>query len=64
MAIHLGDKLKAAQARKGLSGVELAKLLGTTPQQLSRWRNSRDLGFNLVLKICDELDITVSEFLA
>ena len=64
MAIHLGDKLKATQARKGLSGVELAKRLGTTPQQLSRWRNSRDLGLNLVLRICDAMGITINEFLA
>ena len=64
MAIHLGDKLKTAQARKGLSGVELAKRLGTTPQQMSRWRNSRDLSLNLVLRICDSMEITISEFLA
>jgi len=64
MVINLGDKLKAAQARKGLSGVELAKRLETTPQQLSRWRNSRDLSFNLVLRMCDALDVTVSEFVA
>jgi len=64
MVTHLGDKLKAAQARKGLSGVELAKSLGTTPQQISRWRNSRDLELNLVLRICDSMQITINEFLA
>jgi len=60
---HLGNKLKAAQARKGLTGVELSKRLGVTPQQLSRWRNSEDLGLNVVLRMCDALEITVSEFL-
>ena len=64
MAVHLGDKLKSCQSRKGLTGVELAKRLGTTPQQLSRWRNSRDLSFNLVLRICDALGVTVGEFAA
>ena len=63
MRTHLGNKLKAAQARKGLTGVELAKRLETTPQQLSRWRNSGDLGWNLVLRMCDALEITISDFL-
>lgn len=63
MSIHLGDKLKSCQARKGLTGVELAKRLGTTPQQLSRWRNSRDLSLGLVLRMCDALGVTVSEFI-
>lgn len=63
MAIHLGQKLKAAQTRKGLSGVELSKRLGTTPQQVSRWRNSEDLGLNVVLRMCDALEITILDFL-
>jgi len=64
MDTHIGDKLKAAQARQGVTGVHLARMLSTTPQQFSRWRHSKDLSVNLVLRICSALEITVSEFLA
>jgi transcriptional regulator with XRE-family HTH domain len=64
MNIHCGEKLQAAMARKGCSGVELARRLKITPQQISRWRRQQNFGIKRMVEICEALDMDISEFLA
>jgi transcriptional regulator with XRE-family HTH domain len=43
--------------------LQLAKSLGVTPQQLSRWRHSEDIKLSVLLNICNALGVTISEFI-
>lgn len=38
---HIGQLIRKERMRLGLSQIELAKMIGTKPQQLSRWENER-----------------------
>lgn len=61
--MHCGDKLKAAMTRQGCSGVELAKRMGKTPQQISRWRSQANLSLNVIVALADALEVDVTDFL-
>jgi transcriptional regulator with XRE-family HTH domain len=41
VATAVGKKLDQIQTRSGISGREVAQLLNTTPQTVSRWRQGR-----------------------
>jgi transcriptional regulator with XRE-family HTH domain len=45
------------------TSLQLAKSLGVTPQQLSRWRHSEDIKLSVLLNICNALGVTISEFI-
>ena len=61
--MHAGRAIKKLQDDKGLSGNELADILGVVPQQLSRWRNSEDMKLSTIVKLCEALEIEVSDFI-
>lgn len=61
--MHAGRAIKKFQDDKGLTGNELADILGVVPQQLSRWRNSEDMKLSTISKFCQALGIEVSEFI-
>lgn len=61
--MHAGRAIKKLQDDKGLSGNELADILGVVPQQLSRWRNSEDMKLSTIAKLCEALEIEVSDFI-
>jgi transcriptional regulator with XRE-family HTH domain len=61
--MHCGDALKAVMARKGCSGVELAKKLGKHPQQISRWRKQKRFSITTILSLSEALEIDPQEFL-
>lgn len=61
--MHCGDKLKAVMAREGCSGVELAKKLGTYPQQISRWRNQKRFNSETIVALSKALGVKPQEFL-
>lgn len=60
---NFGKALRVIQASKGVSSVELARRLGLTKQQISHWRYREDAKLSLVAKICNCLDVKVSEFM-
>lgn len=61
--MHAGRAIKKLQDDKGLSGNDLADILGVVPQQLSRWRNSEDMKLSTIVKLCKALEIEVSDFI-
>tara|TARA_R110002126_G_scaffold162366_3_gene310284 strand:+ start:159 stop:356 length:198 start_codon:yes stop_codon:yes gene_type:complete len=63
MWINVGKCLKNAQARKGLSNLELAAKVKKSPQQICRWRNQPDLKVQTVQSLCVALDMDIKEFL-
>ena len=63
MSINVGNCLKNAQARKGLSNLELAARMKTSPQQISRWRNQSDIKVQTVQNLCLALDVDMKDFL-
>lgn len=58
-----GQAIKRFQDELGLTGNELSDRLGIVPQQLSRWRQSRDMKLSTIVKLCDALEIEVSDFI-
>jgi transcriptional regulator with XRE-family HTH domain len=60
---NFGKALRVIQAKEGVSSVELARRLGLTKQQISHWRYREDAKLSLVAKICNCLDVELSEFM-
>jgi DNA-binding Xre family transcriptional regulator len=63
MWIDVGKCLRVAQARKGLSNLELAEKMKKSPQQICRWRTQPDLRVQTVQSLCVALDIELNDFL-
>jgi len=61
--VDVGKKIVSAQARKGLSGVEVAQRLGTTPQQYVRWRKAKSLQISTLKRIADALEVDMKELI-
>lgn len=61
--MHCGDRLKTVMARKGCSGVELARKLGKHPQQISRWRKQKRFSITTILSLSKALEVDPKEFL-
>lgn len=61
--IDAGKCLRLAQADLGISSVDLAKLTGSTPQQLVRWRSQPNMKIHTVENICKALNISLYDFL-
>jgi len=60
--IHAGDCLKRAQAMRSVNSRELAKITGTSPQQVLRWRSNANIKLHTLQLICLSLDMTIQEF--
>jgi DNA-binding Xre family transcriptional regulator len=61
--INTGKCLVAAQNSKGVNSRQLAKIANTSPQQVLRWRKSKNLKIHTIQLICLCLDITVFDFI-
>jgi len=62
--INTGKCLIAAQKNKGVKSRELARIAGTSPQQVLRWRKSKNLKIHTVQLLCSALGITINAFIA
>ena len=59
----VGRCLRIAQAKYDVKSADLARALGTFPQQVVRWRATKDMRVHTLKEICDHFGITVDEFL-
>lgn len=60
--MHVGKTIQRLQRVQGISCLELAKAMKTTPQQLSRWRQSEDVKFSVVIQLSKHLNANLEEF--
>lgn len=60
--MNIGEKIRKAQDRQGVSSVELASRIGVRPQQLYRWRYSEDIRASRLIQICKALDVDIRDF--
>jgi len=61
--IDTGKCLITAQNNKGVNSRQLAKIANTSPQQVLRWRKSKNLKIHTIQLICSCLDITIQDFI-
>ena len=61
--MNTGKRIRDLQIDHNIPSLQLAKSLGVTPQQLSRWRHSEDIKLSVLLNICNALGVTISEFI-
>jgi DNA-binding Xre family transcriptional regulator len=61
--IHAGDCLKTAQKAKSVNSRQLAKITGTSPQQVLRWRSNANMKLHTMQLICLALDISIQDFI-
>jgi transcriptional regulator with XRE-family HTH domain len=61
--MNTGKRIRDLQIDHDITSLQLAKSLGVTPQQLSRWRHSEDIKLSVLLNICNALGVTISEFI-
>nr|BAR35111.1 hypothetical protein [uncultured Mediterranean phage uvMED] len=61
--IDAGKCLRSAQRHLGITSADLARLTGSTPQQLIRWRAQANMKIHTVETICKALDISIYDFL-
>lgn len=62
--MNLGISLKVAIAKRPLNNKMLAELIPTSPQQITNWIASGNISAKNLTRICEVLDIKVSEFVA
>jgi len=61
--MHIGNSIKAFQNETGTPSVKMAKSLGVTPQQFSRWRSSKDLKLSIVVASAAVLGVSPGELI-
>lgn len=57
----IGRLIKAAQAKHGVTNIELADKLGVCLRRIHDYRSAEDLKWSTVVKICDAIGITVKD---
>lgn len=62
--MDLGISLKTAIFNKGIRSKDLAKFLGTQPQQVTNWKRTGAIQQSTLIKICEFFEMEVSEFIA
>ena len=60
---HSGKAIVAIQKKLGISCSALSQQLAVAPNQVVRWRQSKDIKMSVALKICAIADIKVTEFI-
>lgn len=60
----VGLCLKIAQAKFDISSAELGRRLDVAPQQILRWRKSKNLKFHTVEQLVSQFGIGIDEFCA
>ena len=61
--MKFGHTLKMYQVWKGVNAPDLAKRMGVASQQIYRWHKCEDAKLSVILRVCEELDIDLWEFL-
>ena len=61
--MKFGHTLKMYQVWKGVTARDLAKRMGVASQQIYRWHKCEDAKLSVILKVCEELDVDLWEFL-
>lgn len=62
--MHLGISLKMALAKRPMRNKTLSELMEVTEPNISRWIKTGNIKMKDVKRICEILDIKVSEFIA
>lgn len=62
--MNLGISLKVALARSPLNNKALAELIPTSQQQVTNWITSGAINSKNLKRICEVLNLKVSEFIA
>ena len=57
--IDAGKCIRAAQQVQGLSNAEFARLAGTSPQQIIRWRRNRNMKLHTMQRAAKVLGVTL-----
>lgn len=60
--MHTGRALKIVMVERQLNNDAIAKVCGTTTQQVSRWRSMADMKMGTAKRICDAADFDFIEF--
>ena len=61
--IDAGKCIREAQHNKGLSNAEFARLSGTSPQQIIRWRRNRNMKLHTMQRAAGILGVTLTELI-
>jgi len=62
--MKLGISLKMALAKTPMRNKTLAELIGTSEQQVSNWIKTGSIKKSSLIRICEILNMKVSEFIA
>jgi transcriptional regulator with XRE-family HTH domain len=62
--IDAGKCIREAQQDKGLSNAEFARLAGTSPQQIIRWRRNRNMKLHTMQRAAGILGVTLIELIS
>lgn len=63
-SVDVGRCLRIAQAKYDIKSAELAKRMGTFPQQIVRYRARKDMSIQTLVSIVAIFGISVDEFLS
>jgi len=63
MQINIGSSLRVAQAKAQVNSSDLARAFKVHPQQIMRWRNSRDMKISLALKFANHFSVSLADFI-
>jgi hypothetical protein len=61
--VDFGKCVRAAQAMRRYTNKQIGDGLGTTPQQVSRFRNNTDCKINTAISLADFFEIPLQEML-
>ncbi len=62
--MNLGISLKVALARSPMNNKMIAEMIPTSQQQVSNWITGGSISSKNLKRICELLDLKVSEFIA
>jgi len=62
--IDAGKCLKLAQKDTGINSATLARITGTSPQQLLRWRSNKNMKLHTIQMLSSALGISVNDFIS
>jgi len=61
--LNIGQRLVELQRLKGVKCIELARSVGVSKSQVTRWRQASDIKVTTLVSICEALGVNIGEFL-
>lgn len=62
--IEIGSFIAKRRKEKNLTQAKLAEILGVTNKTISKWETGKCMpDYNIIQRLCDELDISISELI-